>query len=1453
MQKRLMTNKGKYFLLSIIILVLLFVAGLIKNVFSISNIESVFEKNTGLKLEIEKSNFSFNTNLDATFSANCIKIYSPNKSIKYATIKNPNITLKPLSLIVKKINVKDMTIEEIALKLSRNEKGEIDLLKDLKIKDWERYKNSKFDIVNLVSKVNNINLTFEDDYKIKAKTKLCLANTDVNISKKDKIFKLAQKGVITTLINSKEQIANLSVNVDSKYPIKNSKDVNLDINLNSVNLHIFNDLVKKYISKDILSFDGMLDLNIHSNLNSEYNKNFKVSINKPTIKLTDNKVISPYQNILLSSDFKFENNSFDFSNLSIVSNNLNISAKGKIEKIFSKNPKPDINIVLNKTQLNNFLYFLPDNLIYYRPKGIPTLKKSNFHALLSGNMTLKNFTPVDIVGNLKAENVHIPNYPKSYIQNDVNVLFMKDKMRVYTRVYTPQNEYVIVDGVSNLDDSLYGKYSVKSTRNIDLTFAKLYLVPIQQIIGFNIGPVPIMEISGYGNIDIKTQGTLKDAQIFGNFEARNASAKIDGLDAKLVNGDCKLVFNDRELIFKEIKGKMDGADFLLTGKGNTKGEVDLNIKITNARTSAILKIFNNSLISKPYLSLTKHIAATSGMMSANINLKGKIEDYENKDFFNTLLPSGNLGLQNNKIILKNGLGAKNITGMLSFGNNQSAFFEMFIGNSKFNLHFNSHTPVEKIAKDGILEFRSNVASNRISFKDVLNEAKNAAFLNNAARKFISNLSDINFYSKMNINSKGTININNINFDNITNDGYIIGLNSQDNKNITFNSGLIKIKENKLIFDDFNTTIAQGGLRIKGHINNFMSKTPKGDLVVYLKDINLNKLNQIIPKIKVSSGKLKSGKIIVKNDDIKLNSLSIDYETMPVFINAQIKDIYAKQEFSADFSTIANEVTCDNIINPYLTYPVKISGEMPIKGSFRGDLNDYQIDFSAKIPRNSDISFSGANLGDINHDREIAGKISVSDNIAAIHNLRLIKYIKNQNNKVNPITALRVNGEAISKNNEIYYNNLRISTSSPINVRILNLVFKKSLLKQGNFECDISLNGNSKEPRITGRAFLQDLDIPLYDTQVKNIKINISNKFIDADVSANNNESDLGLNLRAVNKLEPPYIVNRVDIQSQKIDIADLLNNIAIPAQKTDINKKQELLIKPEDVIVKDGSFNIKDVKYGKINAQNLKGDFNYSDNEFHLKNIIMDIAQGTISAKGRYGLNTSKLALSAQMNGCDANTLAKQFLNLENQIFGKMDGSVALSAKNIKTPDNIKNVKSEVEFSIDRGKMPKLGSLEYLLRAGNLFKNGLLGFSLNNLIEVLTPYKTGEFESIKGNLNIDSGEIKNLQIFSQGKNLSLYLDGNYSILENYADIKIYGKLSQNISNALGKVGNVSINQLISSLSGSKDKKRSAEAMEKLSKIPPIETENPEPRYFRVKVLGDINKENYIKSFNWDLP
>ena len=219
------------------------------------------------------------------------------------------------------------------------------------------------------------------------------------------------------------------------------------------------------------------------------------------------------------------------------------------------------------------------------------------------------------------------------------------------------------------------------------------------------------------------------------------------------------------------------------------------------------------------------------------------------------------------------------------------------------------------------------------------------------------------------------------------------------------------------------------------------------------------------------------------------------------------------------------------------------------------------------------------------------------------------------------------------------------------------------------------------------------------------------------------------------------------------------------------------------------------------------------------------------------------------MKECESNILTEQFLNLKDQIFGKIDGDVVLEVKNPSALDGIKTLKSTVNFAIDNGKMPKLGSLEYLLRAGNILRSGLFGLSLNNLIQILAPYKTGEFEKISGDISIKGGEVENINIYSQGKNLSMYLTGEYSIFDNFANVMIYGKLSQTISNALGSVGNASLSQVINSIT--KDEKNKKQLQENFEKIPVLENENQNPKYFKAKIIGDINKDNYINNFSWE--
>ena len=1441
----LKNNKSKIILITMITLFLFVIATvfLAGKFLTYSYILNKVNHYTGLNIELVKPSVKLDNKLNINILSDALYIKNKNKTIIFLEAKKPNISFKPLGLLFKKISFANLDAETVVIKIKRDEKGNVDLINSLAKKDWSFLEKNKFTLNRLNSKIDNFEFNFEDKYKIPSSTKLILKNSQVTLSKKKKILTLNQEGIIETRLNSNTQKADISIRINSKYPINNFNTDTLDakLQITNINLFVFNDLLKKYISKDIEYIKGTAGLKVETKEeNGEKYLFGECDINNPNLVLKDNKVISSYKTGLkASSKFKIIRNTLYLTDADIKGAQLLINTKGEINKLFTKNPRFDVQTKITDTQINNFLYFLPDNLIFYRPKGIPSLKKSDFHALLNGVLNIK-YSPVEITGNIKASNVHIPNYPKPYRQNDVSAMFMKDKVRIYTRVYTPDNQYVTVDGVSNLDDSLWGKYSVTSTPKIDLKYAQMYLVPIQQIIGFNIGPVPIMDISGYGNIDIKTQGTIKDAQIFGQFSAYSASASIEGVDAKLTNGNCKLVFDNRKLIFKEIKGKMDGADFIMTGTGTTKGDVSLRVKIQNAALHNVLKIVKSNIITKPFTKLTENLSAVSGRVNAEINLEGIIDDFENKDFFGKLTPAGEINLLNNKIVFNNKMSVKNLKGKINFGEKQEGVFEGYLGSTKFNFLMHSNTPLNKIRSGTSFDFESGIHSDKISFKDIISEFKNSSQKYN---QILNAISDIDFYSKLDLKSKGKISINNINLNSFNHDGYITGLNSSQTPDVVFKSGTMKFSGKRIIFDNFKADVLSGQIDIRGSIDN---------LRISLNDISTKKIEKLFSKFKLSEGLLKSGQIILKGENVKLNNISFLLQDAPLFFNASVKNIYKNPYIDADFSTLLNEINMDNIVNPYLTYPVKIKGEIPVKGKFKGDADRYSIDFSAAVPKGSDISFSGANLGDDLYKREISGRVDIDDNIASFNNLRLVKYIANQNNKINPLVVLKANGRILQKENNFYFNNFKVLTHSPLNVRILNLIFKKSLLKKGTFECDIVLNDNVKTPKAKGKANLHGLDIPLYDTQIHDILLDINDKNINGEVIVNNKQSDVKIDFSAKNETKPPYVVEKINIDSNKLNIEDILSMLAPQTQKTDINLKQDVLFKPYDLIVKNGSFEFREVQYDKIIANNLTGKFKYNDEVFDMEDIRFDIADGSVNANGSYNFKSTKLNLNADMKNCDSNTLAQQFLKASGQIFGSMDGSINLTAKNLNTPEGIKNIKSDINFSINEGKMPKLGSLEYLLRAGNLIKSGILGLSLNNIIEVLTPYKTGEFEKISGNLKINSAEVENLEIMSQGKNLSMYLTGKYNILENFADIKIYGKLSQNVSNALGAVGNASLKQFVNSISPNKNKDNPDEQLQIIrSKIPSIKTQEPEPRYFTVKVLGDINKDNYIKHFKWE--
>ena len=136
------------------------------------------------------------------------------------------------------------------------------------------------------------------------------------------------------------------------------------------------------------------------------------------------------------------------------------------------------------------------------------------------------------------------------------------------------------------------------------------------------------------------------------------------------------------------------------------------------------------------------------------------------------------------------------------------------------------------------------------------------------------------------------------------------------------------------------------------------------------------------------------------------------------------------------------------------------------------------------------------------------------------------------------------------------------------------------------------------------------------------------------------------------------------------------------------------------------------------------------------------------------------------------------------------------------------------------------------------------------MIDLVTPLKTGNFDSISGDIHINNGVAHSINIYSNGNDLNMYMTGSYNLLSSIADMKIYGSLTKNITTVFGKIKNASLNTLFNTIPGVNSQNEALLMQTEISKIPDIKNATNIYRIFAVEINGDINGENYVRSFKW---
>ena len=1418
---------------------------------------------TPFNLEVTKPRLVTSIIPNIKLKAEDIKLLNKDSSTALE-LSNPKLSIRLLPLISGKIHIN--SFESKAIYTNLNIKDKI-YLGDYLIESNNQDINAKLNRI----KVNKINIDITEFAQKK--------NYKINGS--NFYFKNSRNSFLSHGKFGFEQgNKSADMNFDISIPhAKNLKKTKFDINIQNLELSQFSDIVNRLTNKEIKNLEGKINLQSNNKTLLSKFDNVKINYQDQT-----KSIILP-ENLIITSKHKIGENSFNIKELLVTTSDKSINAnvKGSIKQIFSKTPLLNLTINLDKTDIRKGALMLPP--IATPDINIPKLKEYPFYGNILGSLKIKGKLPEpDIYGNIKVtDGVLIKPIPNATGNASVNIDFVGQQFIIDVVVPAGGREVVYVSGDIMIYGDKFAHLNVKSSQSVDLSTAEFVLNPLHEILCFMIGPVPILDVKGRGNIDIKIVGTKKDPHIWGDFNFKDTSARfLEVNNLTLEHADGNLNFNNQNAHFVNRTGILHGQKATIDGTCTLFGDLDFDVHADNQNLSDLIIILTTSPMLKESSALVPNITDIKGKSDFYLHLKGKLYDIADLKINENVIPSGYIKLLGNSLKYEN-IPINGVTGIINY-NKTDCDFKL-----KTMISSASKSEIDGKIKNNTADIKINspkikvneLESNKLKHLDTLYVKLNAHYkgdIKNIAIKGINAVVEVIKDYKPVKNGKiisGKITLKNSNL-NISNFNGIIkqnpfslnlNLNINQNKNLKLGNGNFNCKELDLTVLNFITKANIFPNDIQKELNNIVFKSGKASINavsrfgrvnagVNIKDTKLEyNLKQGKQTITIPFD-IMGGQISVKNSTLNLNKFNCKLDNMPVFIYGNIYNIYRNPQYNLRINTKLVQKVFDKYWNANNIYPIKINGDIICSTGLDGTKNNTRIKTDIKMESNSNIYYMGATIGDslnpitVNLDANIdkSGWIK-------LNRFRYNKLISSQNQKSNELPMLCING-MIKPTGKIYQlKNFVVKTENPANANFFNIIFKKPTIKSGTFVSDLKINGRSDKPKIIGKFFANNMEMPYLNTSVKDLSIDFKHDNIQITTKGTILDNYIMINATAKNNPNPPYKISGADIYINDFDINNTLNQLkelelkgVSSAISTDTDVKSAQLAHSlhfNNVKIRAGNVRIKNIK-----ASNLEAVCSLNE-KMHVSvdNFKFNMASGIISGKLGYNLLNNFVKMELNSKNVNANELSIALFDLPNQIYGSLTGQIELSCNATDDKTRLNTLSGYGSFSVNNGKMPKLGSLEYLLRAGNLIKGGITGLTMNGIIDIITPMKTGEFSTINGRIRLKDGIAKTLEIRTLGKNLSLYLIGSLNLSNQIADMHVYGQLSKKVSTILGTVGNISLNTLFNKIPGISLDKNSL-IINDLNKIPGIELSAKSNRRFMVEIFGDISGDSFVKSFKW---
>lgn len=1438
-------------------------------------IEEKIHQQTGYKISVKDPYIKMGHTPAIWFMAENAALLNDDGS-KAVNLEHSAIKIHLLPLLTGKIHIGNFSSDKIDINLTYTQNSKLQLGQY----PLENLSDPKLTLTKAYFRIGNYKVNLND---LKQNKKILLDGSYLTIDefKNNKRIKLSTFAKLMVGKKASEIMAD----VDVKLPINKITEDQFKVNgrITNLNLADFSEYAKALPDSKIKSLSGIVNMVADTSVKENKHKNIFSNLTIDNLGIMQQKEarsIYCKNKINIKMDVDTIKNGINIRNMKILSKGINITINGKATKLDAKTPYIDLKTAIDKSRTESFIPLLPGAENLLEEVNFYALKNNFFYGDINGNINIKGRadTP-DVTGKILVSNGYLNNpLPNNTPKASIKLAFNGQKMLMDVKVPASHKETVLVNG----DVELYGNKNadlyIKSTPEINLKIAQTILNPLHEILKFDLGPVPIMDLRGIGNIDLHVTGNRKNPHAWGEFNFKNTTASfLDIHNMVLKNGAGKLIFNDENTYFHTTSAALNGRPVSVDGECTLKGVLDFNVTSKQQDLGDLIKIIKTSPMLADLQKLIKPVSSAKGLSDFTVSLTGNITDVNDVVFNKNIFAKGSIVLFSNSLTAQ-GITLNNLSGRINFENLDSNLnLKSNLGNSIVTIkgQINDKTADIKIFSDKfVLKDGLNLLKLKLPMQDNIGRIHSSFTANYKGSVNNINPAGIDLQGKIYAAKGQSFSVNNASFS-IKNSNFKTSVISGFFKGSPYS---VHINASNILTDkqsvngnfqikNFNlSNLNEFNKHFKSELNNISNFNGTVNLNCYIKnngvytDTALNNIsfvyNPLKIKIRILSGQLQLRKNILSIN--KLNSLAGE---MPVFIDGKVYNIDSKPVLGLYINAKPSQEFVDQIFNNKAVYPIKLKGDINCSSTISGPLNAIRNKTLLKLAEGASIYYMGATLGgspNIENQASNAVNITIDNTIypngILINNLNYDKLVQSQNNKLYTKRQLNASGSiGFLADNDIKFNNFKVKTLQPTDAKIFNIIFRKPLMKQGIFTSDITINGKASAPVIFGKLNITSIDMPLFDATIKDIALDFKRDKIYLNSKGVVLTNNLNISAIMKNNPHPPLIFEEIKVNLEDLDLnkiaatfrdyeADSSRNPATLSNNASMPDISQIIIRKADIIA------------DKIKIKNLTASDFSSRITLDSKKILevpdfkFSMANGEVKGNINYNFNDNIVKLAMDIKNANAQIIAETLFDLKGQIFGSLTGNINLSCKGQSHDACMSTLNGNGSFNVEDGRMPKLGSLEYLLKAGNLVKGGITGLSINGIIDLITPYKTGDFDSISGNIHIVNGIADNIQIYSAGQDLNMFMRGSYNFTNLIADMQIFGALTKNFSTLFGKIGNASLNTLFNTIPGINVSEAPSVITEDIKKIPNVE--HNASRMFTVDIYGDINGDNYVRSFRW---